>query len=89
MRFFGAIVGIIIVALSCLIWNFNRPPIKQRKLDALPVGADQNYVRKHLGTPDRIYNTNRTWIYSRFLGWSIVYIYFDEKGKFERHRLDY
>ncbi len=72
-----------------LNWVFNRPPVRMTTLTALKQGTPRDEVQAALGTPTSTYESNRKWAYSRPLGWSIVYVYFDEHGRFEKYEYDY
>jgi hypothetical protein len=72
-----------------VMFLFDRPPVALEKLQTIKKGASRETVQTILGTPTATYETNRTWAYSKPLGWSIVYVYFDEKGNFESYEYDY
>jgi hypothetical protein len=79
----------LVIAGVGLVWIFDRPPVDMAKLLAIKKGATQREVETVLGKPTKMYETNRKWAYSRPLGWSIVYVWFDDKGGFERFVYDY
>jgi hypothetical protein len=72
-----------------LSWTFNRSPVPMAQLRAIKQGTPRDAVQATLGKPTNVYESNRKWAYSRPLGWSIVYIYFDENGRFEKYEYDY
>lgn len=76
-------------AAAALNWTFNRPPIRMAKLSAIKQGTSRDEVQAALGKPTSTYEANRKWAYSRPFGWSIVYIYFDAQGRFEKYEYDY
>jgi hypothetical protein len=81
---------VLMVAFGIFVfWSFDRPPVDIDALIALKVGSSHDEVRKALGKPTGFSDDNREWRYSRAFGWSIVYIYFDEAGGFERFEYDY
>ena len=79
----------LVIAAVGLVWAFDRPPVDMAKLLAIKRGATQQQVEAVLGKPTKIYETNRKWAYSRPLGWSIVYVWFDYQGTFEKFIYDY
>lgn len=70
-----------------LIWNFNRPPFDLARLQQLRPGMSQADVRRLLGPPRSDFGDH--WAYSRFLAWPIVYVRFDERGRFAESEYDY
>lgn len=82
-------VFIVACAAFTLNWVFNRPPVPMSKLKAIRQGAVREEVQAALGKPTNIYEANRKWAYSRPFGWSIVYIFFDDQGRFEKYEYDY
>lgn len=76
-------------AAVALNWALNRPPVQVEKLNAIKQGATREEVQSALGKPTNTYEANRKWAYSRPFGWSIVYVYFDEQGRFEKYEYDY
>lgn len=85
-----ALIAIILLGAAMLIlnWAFERAPVDMAKLQSIKPGARQEEVRAALGKPTDVYDSNRKWAYSRPLGWSIVYIYFDEQGRFSKYEYD-
>jgi hypothetical protein len=83
------IVLILIGGALVLNWEFNRPPVHMNKLKAIRQGSSREEVRAALGSPTSSYEADRKWAYSRSIGWSIVYVYFDEQGRFEKYEYDY
>lgn len=59
------------------------------KLNAIKQGALREEVQSALGKPTNSYEANRKRAYSMPFGWSIVYVYFDEQGRFEKYEYDY
>lgn len=85
----AALAALVLGAGVVLIGQLNWPPVSIEKLRSLRQGASRSEVRAVLGEPTNTYETNRIWAYSRPHGWSIVYIHFDEQGRFERAVYDY
>jgi hypothetical protein len=71
-----------------LVWNFNAPPVDLAALSRVTVGMSQADVRRILGSPSSVFENGATWAYSRLLGWSIAYVYFDEQGAVARTDYD-
>jgi outer membrane protein assembly factor BamE (lipoprotein component of BamABCDE complex) len=84
-----AAVFLLAGAAVALNWTFNRPPVQVAKLNSIKQGTTREEVQSALGKPTNTYEANRKWAYSRPFGWSIVYIYFDEQGRFEKYEYDY
>lgn len=84
------LAGILVLAgaIVTLDWLFNRPPIRLSTLGAIRPGSTREEVRAALGKPTSVYEADRKWAYSKPLGWSIVYVYFDERGRFEKYEYD-
>lgn len=76
-------------AAVTLNWVFNAPPVNMTKLTAIKQGTPRKEVEAALGKPANTYEANRKWAYSRPFGWSIVYVYFDDRGRFEKYEYDY
>lgn len=76
-----------VVLFLVLLWRFDRPPFDLARLDDLRTGMTPEQVRDVLGSPSGTHD--RSWSYSGWLSWPIVYIYFDESGRFSRHEYDY
>jgi hypothetical protein len=70
-----------------VIWNFNRPPFDLTRLQQLRPGMSRAEVRHVLGSPKSDYGDH--WAYSRFMAWPVVYVRFDEGGRFTRSDYDY
>jgi outer membrane protein assembly factor BamE (lipoprotein component of BamABCDE complex) len=77
-------LGLILLSLE-----FNRLPVDREKIDRLTKNMSRQDVESLLGHPANIYDVDRKWAYSRLLSWSIVYVYFDKDGQFERVEIDY
>jgi hypothetical protein len=78
------------LAIGFCLWKFNAPPVDKRKLSMLKIGDTQEEVRLILGEPTKVYGANGCeWAYSRPLGWSIVYVFFDDARRFSRYEYDY
>ena len=75
------------LGLGILGWQFDRPPFELTKLDGLVPGMSQDQVRDVLGPPSSVFHDS--WAYSRMLSWPIVYVYFDESGRYASHRYDF
>lgn len=88
---FGILAAVLLLAGAAVMlnWTFNRPPVRMAKLTAIKQGTTREDVQAALGKPTSTYEANRKWAYSRPLGWSIVYVYFDEQGQFEKYEYDY
>lgn len=88
---FGILAAILLLASAAvaLDWMVNRPPVRMTTLNAIKQGATREEVQAALGKPTKSYDTNRKWAYSKPFGWSIVYVYFDEQGRFEKYEYDY
>lgn len=88
---FGILAALVLLAGAAFMlnWTFNRPPVRMDKLTAIKQGTMREQVQTALGKPRNIYEANRKWAYSKPFGWSIVYIYFDEQGRFEKYEYDY
>lgn len=74
--------------LATLFWLFEREPVSAAKLANLNPAMTRPEVEALLGKPSGIYQANEVWAYSKPLGWSIVYVYFDESGRFRKSVLD-
>lgn len=88
----GIVAAVLLLAgaaFVALCWAFNWPPVQVEKLNAIKQGTTREEVQSALGKPTHTYEANRTWVYSRPFGWSIVYVYFDEQGGFEKYEYDY
>lgn len=88
---FGIVAAVLLLAGAAVLlnWTFNRPPVHMTKLTAIKQGTSREEVQASLGKPTTTYEANRKWAYSRPFGWSIVYVYFDEQGRFEKYEYDY
>ena len=78
---------LVVVGFAWLMWNFNRPPFDLARLKELQPGMSQHEVRQILGAPKSEFGG--TWAYSRFMAWPIVYVRFDESGRFTESEYDY
>ncbi len=83
------IVTAILFVVVAKFWVFERPPVRMKKLEAIKRGATREEVQSAIGKPTNVYEENRKWAYSKPTGWSIVYVYFDEQGRFEKYDYDY
>lgn len=84
----GVTLLLVAAALAFLCWQFERPPIDMVRLRSLKVGATEQEVLRAVGSPKSVYSEERKWAYSRALGWSIVYIHFDESNRFRAFEYD-
>ena len=75
------------LGLAVLVWNFDRPPFDMAKLDQMRVGQLETDVEALLGAPGSRYE--KTWAYSRFLSWPIVYVEFDDNRRVRSWRYDF
>ena len=78
---------IFVASLGCLMWNLNRPPFDLDLLDQLQPGMTQAEIRRVLGSPSSVYSDS--WAYSRYMAWPIVYIRFDDAGRFAESEYDF
>ena len=87
----GLLAALLLLVGAALVldWAFNRPPVPMAKLNAIRKGMSQKEVQAALGKPTSTYETNSKWANSAPFGWSIVYVYFDEHGRFEKYDYDY
>ena len=86
-----ALAAVLVLAGAAVMlnWAFNRPLVRMGTLNAITQGTSREQVKAVLGKPRNVYESNRKWAYSRPFGWSIVYIYFDDQGRFENYEYDY
>ena len=89
MRWMARLALVLILTGAALLWVFDRPPVNMTMLKAIQQGASRHELEIALGRPSGIYEANQKWAYSRPLGWSIVYIYFDQDGRFKKYVYDY
>lgn len=87
------VIFILLVAFGCFLfvtvgWLFNRAPVAPAKLDTLNTGMSRDAVEAAIGKPTGAFQTNHVWAYSKPLGWSIVYVYFDENGRMQKYEYD-
>ena len=75
-----------LVMLAC--WNFDQPPAAYRKAPLLQVGMPKDEVIRLLGRPDSIAADRRILGYSRWMGWGLFSVEFDDNWKFQRWRYD-
>lgn len=94
--FLLVILGLGLAGFLYIQWSFNRPPVNPGRLDLLKQSMTQAEVLSILGNPtsewlrtNDLEQTYVEWAYSRSLSWSIVYVYFDPSGKFDRVVYDY
>lgn len=83
----GIVLGVLLLGMALLIWQFDQPPFPLERLDRLTRGMSKEQVHDTLGEPSGKYEDS--WAYSRVMAWPIVYIYFDGKGNYLRHRYDF
>ena len=97
-RLFDRLFDAILVAAGVLVlcgilvfawgmWQVNRPPFNLTLLERLAPGMTPEEVRAVLGSPTGTHE--REWAYSRPLAWPIVYIYFDDSGRYKSSEYDY
>jgi len=77
----------IVVGFSCFLW-FSRLPVREGKLQSIPIGAPQAEVLKLVGKPTQVWSDNRTWAYWKTNGSITVYLKFDSNMLFMGFELD-
>ncbi len=87
------IIFILLVAFGCFLfitagWLFNRAPVVPAKLAAFSTGMSRDAVEAAISKPTDACQTNHVWAYSKPLGWSVVYVYFDENGRMQKYEYD-
>lgn len=87
IKFVGVLLILGVVAVAWLMWNFYRPPFDLVRLNQLQPGMSKHEVREILGAPNVKFEDQ--WAYSRFMAWPIVYVRFDERGRFTESEYDY
>ncbi len=85
--FFGSLLILLGGFIALPFWNFNRPPFNLGLLERLNPGMSKQMVRDILGSPNS--ESFENWSYSRPKSWPIVYIYFDDEGRFSESEYDY
>lgn len=83
----AALIIVLVVGFTSLVWQFNRPPFDLEKLQWLKVGMSQQQVREVLGTPRS--DSGESWAYSRFMAWPTVKVRFDESRRLKDWDYDY
>jgi hypothetical protein len=83
----GCLITGCVVLLTVLVWRFDQPPFDLAILGDLRMGMTPEQVRQVLGSPSS--TNDRSWAYSGWMSWPIVYIDFDESGQFSGHRYDH
>ena len=83
----GCLMAVCAVLFMALAWRFDQPPFDLARLNDLQTGMTPEQVRDVLGSPSSTHD--RSWAYSGWMSWPIVYINFDESGRFSSHRYDY
>ncbi|MCR9246218.1 MAG: hypothetical protein NXI31_14400 [bacterium] len=83
----GIVLGVLLLGVVLLSWQFNRPPFPLDRLDRLTHEMSKEQVHEILGAPSDENEDN--WAHSRVIAWPIVYVYFDSKGNYTRHRYDF
>lgn len=76
----------LVVFVAWASWNSNRPPFDLERLNQLQPGMTKADVSRKLGKPTSDFGDH--WAYSRFIGWPIVYVYFDDQGRLVRRVFD-
>jgi outer membrane protein assembly factor BamE (lipoprotein component of BamABCDE complex) len=89
-----AIVLVIIFVLLVMelgLFDYVVPtsPVPQKRLEQLSPGMSQEQVRAIIGTPSKIHDNGREWVYTKGLSWSMTMVYFDDDGRFVRYVIDY
>lgn len=70
-----------------VVWNFNEPPFDLSLLERLEPGMSKVEVQQILGSPRD--DDGGSWAYSRAWQWPIVYVNFDDDGRFTNSAYDY
>ncbi len=83
----GCLMAVCVVLFVVLAWRFDQPLFDLARLNDLRMGMSPEQVIDVLGPPSSTYD--RSWAYSGWMSWPIVYVYFDESGQFSSHRYDY
>jgi outer membrane protein assembly factor BamE (lipoprotein component of BamABCDE complex) len=82
---------IVFLFIAYALWSFNQPPVRLEKLQQLSEGMTPQQVQALLGEPTSkiASQSGSSWAYSKPLGWSIVYVHFDERDRFVESVYDY
>lgn len=73
------IVAVCAVGLELLVWNFERPPLKEHQMNSVRVGMSRTEVVQLLGSPN--HTNDWQWVYTRPLAWGEFKVNFDDNGK--------
>lgn len=83
-----ALLLVAVAGLSGLAWSM-APPTARRYTGRLEVGMSEQQVVEILGRPKRrAFFDGLTLTYARPLGWSTLYVHFDEDGRFVSYVYD-
>ncbi|MFT4514602.1 MAG: hypothetical protein ACI89X_000696 [Planctomycetota bacterium] len=83
----GCLLVLGAASLIVAVWRFDQPPFDMARLEHLVPGMTPEQVRHVIGEPSS--NYDRSWAYSGWWSWSIVYVAFDESGQYLSHRYDF
>jgi outer membrane protein assembly factor BamE (lipoprotein component of BamABCDE complex) len=89
LRIFGhaeILVAVCAAGFALLVWNFERPPLSQNKLNSVPAGMSRTAVVELLGRPNQ--TNNWQWVYTRPLARGVFKVNFDDSGKVKNRDFD-
>ena len=83
---------LLLLFVVTVVWYanyFDSPPVDLQRVHALAKGATKDEVIKAIGPPQSRFNDDHEWSYHRPLAWPILYILFDENGRYVEYEYDW